>query len=359
MKILLLSAYHAQSHQSWCASLMAMLPEYDWTLLSLPGRYFNWRVRGNALSWSIKQKKTLEQDYNFVLATSMVDCATLRGLIPELNRIPWIIYFHENQFAYPVDSQHDHLEPKMVSLYNALCAEKIIFNSHYNHETFISGLAKFLKKMPDEVPTTTVNIIESKCEVLAVPINVPILSVKRMNKVPVLLWNHRWEYDKGPLQLLNVLKELKQCGFNFKLNLLGQQFRSAPLELTEIQKTFSDEIINVGYVESLENYHNIVKTSDFVLSTALHDFQGLAILEAVALGCVPVVPNRLSYSDIFPEQYRYASNLEEIKNESRAMADKIILLWQEREKRNLQDINIKKFSHDEMREKYAKILFPA
>lgn len=357
MKILLLSAYHAQSHQSWCNSMMLMFPDYDWALLSLPARYFNWRVRGNALSWSIKQRKTLQQDYDLVLATSMVDCATLRGLVPSLSSVPWVVYFHENQFAYPVESQYDHVEPKMVSLYNALCAEKIIFNSDYNRETFMRGLGLFLKKMPDEVPENTLNLIEKKIEVLAVPINVSSRTAKKNNKVPVLLWNHRWEYDKGPLQLLNVLTVLKERGFKFKLNLLGQKFRNTPNELAEVQNNFTNEIINKGYIESLQQYYDVVKSSDFVLSTALHDFQGLSLLEAVALGCAPIVPNRLAYTDIFPEYYRYASSPSEIKDESCAMADKIISLWREYKQINIDDINVERFSRCKMKAEYSKALF--
>lgn len=361
MRVLLLSAYHAKSHQSWCNSIMKMFPDHDWTLLSLPGRYFNWRIRGNALGWSIKQYKILNQHYDMVLATSMTDCATLRGLVPNLSAIPWRIYFHENQFAYPVDAKHDHTEPKMVSLYNALCAEKILFNTRYNRDSFLDGLVKFLKKMPDEVPANTIDIIENKSDILAVPVNIddlaPIPSRQNVLTEPVLLWNHRWEYDKGPLQLLNVLTELKQRGFKFKLNLLGQQFRNKPDELIKIQDRFKNEILNKGYIESAEQYHAVVKSSDFVLSTALHDFQGLAILEAVALGCVPVVPERLSYSELFPERYRYASCYSDLKKESLLMADKIIELCKEYKKINMDDIHIEKFSHNEMQTEYARVLF--
>ena len=359
MKILLLSAYHAQSHQSWCQSLSKMFPEYEWVQLSLPARYFNWRIRGNALSWSLSQRSILKQHYDMVVATSMVDCATLRGLVPTLANLPWLVYFHENQFAYPVDTKNDRIEPKMVSLYNALCAQAIYFNSEFNYQSFIDGLSAFLKKMPDEVPSSTLSVIKDKSFVLAVPIDVAKKNMvkKSFNKVPVLLWNHRWEYDKGPKLLLNLLNELARRNFEFKLNLLGQQFRKVPIELDEIKKTFKKNILNIGFIESTEQYELIVKQSDFVLSTALHDFQGLAVLESVSLGCIPVVPNRLAYKEIFPKKYCYDSLPDKPIDEAVSMADKIEKLWKEQDSIDLDDINIEKFSLQAMKHDYSSKWF--
>lgn len=359
MKVLLLSAYSAQSHQAWCDNVMAMFPECDWTLLTLPGRYFNWRIRGNALSWGINQREVLEKQYDLVLATSMVDCATLRGLVPNLVTVPWVVYFHENQFEYPVTSENDHTEPKMVSLYNALCADKIVFNSHYNYQTFITGLDTFLKKMPDEVPKETIFLIKQKSEVIPVPVNIDKnkSSKKHNSSVPILLWNHRWEYDKGPQLLYNVINELHKRKFTFKLNLIGQQFRVIPDELKRIKSDFSDSLLNYGFIESMNTYKEILESSDFVLSTSLHDFQGLAILDAVAAGCIPVVPSRLSYTEIFHEQYRYESDLSQPKNEAIRMADKIIELNDLRKKVGLVKVDISKFSIEKLRRFYSRVMF--
>src|SRR5690554_445672 len=99
MRILLLSAYDAVSHQYWRKGLVNALPEHDWTVLSLPARYFSWRIRGNSLSWAFGERERLQQPYDLVIATSMVDLTSLRGLVPSLARTPCVVYFHENQFA--------------------------------------------------------------------------------------------------------------------------------------------------------------------------------------------------------------------------------------------------------------------
>ena len=60
-----------------------------------------------------------------------------------------------------------------------------------------------------------------------------------------------------------------------------------------------------------------------MLSTALHDFQGLSILEAVQAGCVPIVPNRLAYQEIFDAQYKYPSRLDKPVEEAVGLMDKL------------------------------------
>jgi hypothetical protein len=44
-----------------------------------------------------------------------------------------------------------------------------------------------------------------------------------------------------------------------------------------------------------------------VLSTADQEFQGLAIQEAMASGCIPVVPDALSYPEYIPVECRYVT----------------------------------------------------
>ncbi len=333
MRVLLLSAYAAQSHRQWQEALRAMLPDWHWSELNLPPRHFSWRVRGNPLVWSQSQRAELLADYDLLVATSMVDLATLRGLVPALANLPTALYFHENQFAYPA-GQHKHglLEAQMVSLYAALAADRLLFNSAYNRDSFLEGLSALLARLPDQVPDGICEQLLDKAEVLSVPLpvatQVPSASLKWPGKGGAypqrplrLLWSARFEHDKGGEGLLRVLEQLALDGLDFELALTGQQFRQSPPVFAEIARRFAPQLVQYGYVESPLAYAALRREADLVLSTALHEFQGLAVLQAVADGCLPVVPDRLAYREIYPASLRYCSSPEQPEREARAAAD--------------------------------------
>ena len=312
-KILLLSAYHAQSHAYWCQSLITHLPEFEWTLLSLPARYFSWRIRGNALSFMADFSDELEQQYDLCICTSMVDVATVKAIIPSLSDCPFICYFHENQFAYPsTEQQNKSLEPKMVNLYSALAADKVLFNSNYNQQSFYQGIEQLMAVLPDKTPDNLIALIQAKAAVLPVPLE----NQQPVNKTPnvkkQLLWNHRWEYDKGPDLLAAILLELEQRKLELDVCIIGQQFRQQPKVFNaiklQLENSPSLNVIHWGFIEDKSDYQKILMDSDFVLSTADHDFQGLAILEAVAFGATPVLPQALVYPEWFDKQFLYAVN---------------------------------------------------
>ncbi|MEM8564805.1 MAG: DUF3524 domain-containing protein, partial [Pseudomonadota bacterium] len=313
MRVLLLSAYDAVSHRYWQRTLMAMFPHWDWLVLSLPARHFAWRMRGNPLSWAFDEAATLAQDYDAVVATSMVDLATLRGLVPNLAGVPSLLYFHENQFAYPRSSYaHSSVDVQMVSLYSALAATSLAFNSRYNRDSFIHGVVELLRRLPDRVPTGISDRLLEKAKVLPVPVNDNSTARSSWPGTPGelaerplrLLWSGRFEHDKGGQSLHLLLRALEALDLDYELALTGQQFRQAPAVFNHVESEFDHRLVHFGFVNDEETLHALQRASDVILSTADHEFQGLAVLQAVMRGCLPVVPDRLVYPEIYPNQFR-------------------------------------------------------
>lgn len=327
MRILLLSAYDAVSHRYWHQGLVKALSEHEWQVLTLPPRHFTWRVRGNSLSWAYNERDRLEQPFDLILATSMVDLTGLRGLVPSLAGVPTLVYFHENQFAYP-ESAHafKSVEPKILNLYNALAADRVLFNTDFNRQTLLEGAASLLRKLPDQVPSGLVERIDAHSAVVPVPMPDAVFQPATPISGPLqLVWNHRWEYDKGPDLLLHGIEHLIEAGTEFTLHVVGQQFRHSPAVFEQIRQRLSQHgrLGNWGHIDSLDAYRRLLQQADAVISTALHDFQGIAVLEAVASGCTPVVPDRLAYRALFAEPFRYKG-----ENEARTLAQQIQQLAQ-------------------------------
>ncbi|WP_022949734.1 tRNA-queuosine alpha-mannosyltransferase domain-containing protein [Methylohalobius crimeensis] len=321
-RILVLSAYDAASHRRWREQLIAALPHYEWHVLSLPPRFFRWRIRGNPLSWL--DEPLLQECWDLIVASSMVDLASLRGFHPNLARVPALLYMHENQFAFPVsEGQHWSAEPQMVNLYSAVAADRVVFNSRWNRMSFLSGVDEFLSRLPDGVPPGLVDALQAKSDVVPVPIE-DRLFVKRTSplnrKCPHLLWNHRWEYDKGPDRLLHLLDRLADLGQPFRLSVVGERFRKQPEAFEKIGARYAEHIAHFGFIADRARYERLLVEADVVISTALHDFQGLSLLEAMASDCIPLAPDRLAYPEYVPSPYLYPSYEDDAEKEADAAA---------------------------------------
>ncbi len=320
-RILLLSPYDAASHRYWRQGLIEHLSGHRFEQITLPARYFSWRFRGNSLT--LAHDASLEAACDLILATSMTDLAGLKGMRPSLASVPSILYFHENQFAWPADDERNDLDRQLTSLYSALSADRLVFNSGFNRRTFLDGVASLLSRMPDHVPAGIVEALSDKALVMPVPLYGagpgPFGKASRFS----IVWNHRWEFDKGVEELREVVHSLIETGMDFTFHLLGQQFRRVPDEMKACVELLRDagRLGRCGFIENRDDYLGVLAQSHVVLSTARHEFQGLAVLEAVDRGCLPAVPDGLAYPEFFDADFRYG--------DPRAAVDMIVLRYQQ------------------------------
>lgn len=343
MRVLLLSGYDAPSHRRWREQLAARHPQWQWTQLSLPPRHFKWRMRGSGFLWAFQQADCLREPYDLVIATSMVDLSTLRGLVPEVARIPTLVYFHENQFAYPQrKQQRANVEPQLINLYTALCGDQVAFNSEHNRRTFLAGVEGLLTKLPDRTPEGVLAQLNARSRILPVPIERACFVANRAPEDGplTLVWNHRWEYDKAPDRLLDGLRRFLEAhpldsrgGPSIKVHVVGQQFRQQPPAFAELKTLLKTHqaLGHWGFVERQEDYRHLLAGSHVALSTALHDFQGLSVLEAVAAGCRPLAPAREAYPEWFAPDYLYQSEPDNPAEEASAFAQRLLAWCRSRE----------------------------
>ena len=56
----------------------------------------------------------------------------------------------------------------------------------------------------------------------------------------------------------------------------------------------------MGHAENRADYWRVLGAADIVVSTAIQENFGISIVEAILSGCVPLLPNRLSYPELIP-----------------------------------------------------------
>ena len=177
-----------------------------------------------------------------------------------------------------------------------------MFNSYYHKNIFIKELRKFLKKFPDNNDLFNVDIIEKKSVVSYLGLDLEKFDQYKKNSTnqcPIILWNHRWEYDKNPEEFFECLKKIKNENIKFKLIILGEEFQTEMDVFTKSRKYFSNEIIHMGYAKSFSEYASLINKSDILPVTTKQEFFGVSVIEAIYCGVFPILPKRLTYPELF------------------------------------------------------------
>jgi glycosyltransferase involved in cell wall biosynthesis len=117
------------------------------------------------------------------------------------------------------------------------------------------------------------------------------------------VWNHRWEYDKNPPAFFRALEALAAEGLDFTVTLLGENPQAHPKDFESARERLGDRIVHYGYAEDRRRYLELLASGDVVVSTSNQENFGIAMVEAIAAGCRPVLPKRLSYPEIVPERF--------------------------------------------------------
>jgi hypothetical protein len=86
----------------------------------------------------------------------------------------------------------------------------------------------------------------------------------------------------------------------FRVALAGSNVRQQPEEFEVARQWLGERVIHYGRADR-QTYHRLLWEADVVVSTARHEFFGIAVVEAIYARCFPVLPQRLAYPEILPQ----------------------------------------------------------
>lgn len=316
LDILFIEPYDGGSHRAFREGLAAhSLHRFRaWTL---PARFWKWRLRG-AAPWFADAINTARPPCDVILATDFLNVADFRGLLaPPYDRRPLLLYMHENQLTYPLSPEEEFdFHFGATNLVSALAADQVLFNSEYHRTLFLDGIPAYLGRMPEAIPRGVRARLAAKSGVLPVGLARPCRAAvaapylggpceadagpawPRDGEAPLILWNHRWEFDKRPEWLVGALRDLADAGVPFRVALLGDP-RGREEVFAPLRESLGRRVAAWGEAPVGSAYADWLARADVVVSCAAQEYFGIAVAEAVHAGAYAVLPREQVYPTLY------------------------------------------------------------
>lgn len=302
-QFLFIEPFYGGSHRDFAQGLVAH-SRHDIKLATLPARFWKWRMRGAALHFV----RTIDdlRAYDGIVASNLMSLSDFTALCGGC-RPPTLVYFHENQLTYPLaPGERMDMQFGFTDITTALCADRILFNSRFHFDRFFATLPGFISRMPEFKPRWVIDSIRDKAGVLHPGCRFDATAAQPAPwdpGPPLIVWNHRWEFDKNPDGFFSALDRIDRMGIDFRLALLGENYQVRPKAFVAARSRFGKKIVQYGFVESNGAYLEWLKKGTVVVSTANQENFGISVVEAMRHGCLPLLPDRLSYPEVLPPEF--------------------------------------------------------
>lgn len=305
--VVVIEPFYGGSHRSWADSWVGQ-SRHDLTLITHPGEFWRWRLRGASV--------TLAEDYvrhvgehgqpDAVVVSAMVDVAGLLGQARRaVGSTPVATYVHESQMLYPLaPNQRPDTSLALTNWRSLVASDSVWFNSAFHRDALRAALPRLLDTQPPPGHRHLIDYVFDNAVVLWPGVDtIGLIEAPRTERaVPRVLWNQRWDHDKNPRQVFAALVAAAARGIDFTVALAGENQQPDSAEVRWVHEHLGDRVDHYGYA-SPATYRELLLSSDVVVSAADHEFFGIAIVEAIAAGCIPVLPDRLSFPELIEQQW--------------------------------------------------------
>lgn len=304
LRILFLEPFDGGSHRAFLAGLVRA-SRHEIVPLTLPAG--EWRARTRRGVQELAELSgAIPGSFDAVVATDMVDLPVFLALTrPRFAGTPILFYMHENQFTYPrIRGTKLNSWFGAMNYLSALAADRVAFNSAYHRDDFLAALRTLATQPNNWLRAPAIGTIAARSSVLPIGVDLPRPAAPRTpsNDGPLILWNHRWEFDKAPDVFARAVLALAAEGRPFRLAIAGEPGPNPHPALFELRDRLAERVVQFGPAATRAAYEALLCESDVVVSTTRHEFFGIGMVEALAAGCFPVAPRRFTYPELVPPE---------------------------------------------------------
>ena len=199
LKFLFLESFFGGSHREFARGLVSH-SKHRIDLVTMPARFWKWRMRGAAL-YFVNKIPSLA-GYNGLITTGLMSLSDYKAL-SKGKCPPALAYFHETQLTYPLaPGERMDYQFGFTDITTALAAKRVLFNSRTHRESFFSKLPGFLKMMPEDKPIelpTMIAVGVARPSAQGHAITSTAIDILKANRKP------DWA---GPYQTINVRRAI-------------------------------------------------------------------------------------------------------------------------------------------------------
>ncbi len=299
-RVLAVEPYSGGSHLAFVEGLAAR-SRHEVRAITLPPRFWKWRMRGAAISMA-EEARASGHDPEVIVASDMLSLPDFLSILG--TSAPAILYMHESQLGYPVDHPDERdVHFGFTNVTSCLAARKVVWNSEFHMEAFLGALPGFVRQMPDYRPAWIAARIRERSVVIPLGVDLELIDsvpLERDGGPPVVVWNHRWEYDKRPEAFFDALAGAAGRGADFRVAILGESFAERPAAFDAARDRLGHRIVHMGWVGDRREYARWLRRASVSVSTAAQENFGISAVEAAYAGAHPLWPRRLSYPSLLP-----------------------------------------------------------
>ncbi|KAM9012075.1 tRNA-queuosine alpha-mannosyltransferase isoform 11-T15 [Ara ararauna] len=296
MCVLLIEAFYGGSHKQLMDLLQEELQE-DCVLCTLPAKKWHWRARTAALYFM--QTVPISPNYRFMPEHKLAHFKKVIGAKRSGDAYQTVVLPGQQKCRALMKTSN-------AASKSGLCEAQPRLHTT-QHEGLPSPLIAVARLNESEASESTNPCQEEDKQHLTFNLS-NILSGQDYQQRPLhIVWPHRWEHDKGPETFFEVLLKLKEKDLPFHVSILGEAFSEIPDIFSEAKKVLGSSVLHWGFLPRKDDYFQALCMADVVISTAKHEFFGVAMVEAVYCGCYPLCPKALVYPEIFPAEYLYST----------------------------------------------------
>jgi glycosyltransferase involved in cell wall biosynthesis len=242
---------------------------------------------------------------DLLVVSDMVDLGDLLARTRSTHcAVPVALYLHENQLTYP-RRPGESLDAGLAwtTWRNLTLADQIWCNSAFHRDELLAALPGLLHDVPDHDHADLLPAVARRMRVLPVGVDIPAPGVR--TKPPLIISNQRWHHDKDVDAVVRALQWLADSGAEFRAAVIGDHRGGHAAEIDPLLDQLGARVVARG-LQDRSAYESLLGEADIVVSAAKNEFFGVAIVEAVGAGAVPVLPDAVAYPEIIPAQFHSA-----------------------------------------------------